>query len=130
MTGIETAEFLAQKGKEVVVVEQLKRVGADMGATVRWHLMNRIKTQSIRMLTSTKVKEIQPKGKVIVSRNGTEETLGAFDTIVLACGVRSGDMLSAEIRGTVEEVYVIGDASKPRRGVEAIRHGSEIGRKI
>lgn len=130
MTGIETAEFLAQKGKEVVVVEQLKRVGADMGATVRWHLMNRIKTQSIRMLTSTKVKEIQPKGRVVVSRNGNEETLEAFDTIVLACGVKPKDVLSAGIRGTVEEVYVIGDASKPRRGVEAIRHGSEIGRKI
>ena len=130
MTGIETAEFLAQKGKEVVVVEQLKRVGADMGATVRWHLMNRIGTQSIQMLTSTKVKEIQPKGRVVVSRNGSEETLEAFDTIVLACGVNPGDMLSAEIRGTVEEVYVIGDAFKPRRGVEAIRDGSEIGRKI
>ena len=130
MTGIETAEFLAQKGKEVVVVEQLKRVGADMGATVRWHLMNRIRTQSIQMLTSTKVKEIQPKGRVVVSRNGSEETLEGFDTIVLACGVKPGDMLSAEIRGTVEEVYVIGDASKPRRGVEAIRDGSEIGRKI
>jgi len=130
MTGIETAEFLAQKGKEVVVVEQLKRVGADMGATVRWHLMNRIKTQSIRMLTSTKVKEIQPKGRVVVSRNGSEETLESFDTIVLACGVKPRDMLSAEIQGKVKEVYVIGDASKPRRGVEAIRHGSEIGRKI
>jgi pyruvate/2-oxoglutarate dehydrogenase complex dihydrolipoamide dehydrogenase (E3) component len=130
MTGMETAEFLAQKGKEVVVVEQLKRVGADMGATVRWHLVNRIRTQSIQMLTSTKVKEIQPKGRVVVSRNGSEETLEAFDTIVLACGVKPRDMLSAEIRGTVEEVYVIGDASKPRRGVEAIRDGSEIGRKI
>jgi hypothetical protein len=30
----------------------------------------------------------------------------------------------------VKEVYVIGDASKARRGLDAIRSGSEIGRKL
>ena len=35
LTGLETAEFLAEQGKEVVVVEMLKRVGADMGGTVQ-----------------------------------------------------------------------------------------------
>lgn len=45
ITGLETADFLAQQGKEVVVVEQLKRAGADMGASIRWHLMHRLSNQ-------------------------------------------------------------------------------------
>ena len=130
LTGLETAEFLAEQGKEVVVVEMLKRVGADMGGTVRWHLMNRTKKLNIKTFVSTQIKEIRAKGVVVVSRNGAEETWDAFDAIVLACGVRPKDELSKQIQGKVKEVYVIGDASKARRGLEAMRSGSEIGRKL
>jgi 2,4-dienoyl-CoA reductase-like NADH-dependent reductase (Old Yellow Enzyme family)/thioredoxin reductase len=130
LTGLETAEFLAQGGREVVVVEQLKRAGADMGATVRWHLMNRTRQQNIRVYTSTQVKEIRSGGVVVVSRKGSDDTWTGFDTVALACGARSRDELSVEIRDLVAEVYVIGDAAKPRRGLEAIREGSEAGRRI
>jgi len=130
LTGLETAEFLAEQGKEVVVVEMLKRVGADMGGTVRWHLMNRTKKLNIKTFVSTQIKEIRPKGVVVVLGNGAEETWDAFDAIVLACGVRPKDELSKQIQGKVKEVYVIGDAARARRGLEAIRSGSEIGRKL
>ncbi len=130
LTGLETAEFLAEQGKEVVVVEMLKRVGADMGGTVRWHLINRTKALNIKTFVSTQIKEIGAKGVVVISRNGVEETWDGFDTIVLACGVRSKDELSKQIEGKVKEVHVIGDAAKARRGLEAIRSGSEIGRKL
>jgi pyruvate/2-oxoglutarate dehydrogenase complex dihydrolipoamide dehydrogenase (E3) component len=130
LTGLETAEFLAEQGKEVVVVEMLKRVGADMGGTVRWHLMNRTKNLNMKTFVSTQIKEIRPEGVVVISRNGVEETWDGFDTIVLACGVRSKDELSKQIQGKVKEAHVIGDAAKARRGLEAIRSGSEIGRKL
>ena len=130
MTGLETAEFLAQQGKEVVVVEQLKRAGADMGATVRWHLMNRLKAQKIDIFTSTQIKEIRPQGAVVVTRNGGEETWEGFDAIVLAAGVKPRNEAVGEIQGRAKEVYVIGDAAETRRGLEAIRDGAEIGRKI
>jgi 2,4-dienoyl-CoA reductase-like NADH-dependent reductase (Old Yellow Enzyme family)/thioredoxin reductase len=130
LTGLETAEFLAQGGREVVVVEQLKRAGADMGATVRWHLMNRTRNLSIRMFTSTQVREIRSGGVVVVSRKGSEETWSDFDAVVLACGSRPRDELSTDIKDLVAQVYVIGDAAKPRRGLEAIREGGEAGRRI
>ncbi len=59
LTGLETAEFLAEQGKEIVLVEMLKRIGADMGGTVRWHLMNRTKNLSIKTFVSTQIKEIR-----------------------------------------------------------------------
>jgi 2,4-dienoyl-CoA reductase-like NADH-dependent reductase (Old Yellow Enzyme family)/thioredoxin reductase len=130
LTGLETAEFLAGQGKEIVLVEMLKRIGADMGGTVRWHLMNRTKNLSIKTFVSTQIKEIRANGVVVVSRNGVEETWDGFDTVVLACGVRPKDELSKQVQGKANEVHVIGDAAKARRGIEAIRNGSEMGRKI
>ena len=41
--GLETAHFLAEQGKKVTVIEMLRRVGADMGETVRWHQLRSLK---------------------------------------------------------------------------------------
>jgi len=127
--GLETADFLQDRGKQVTVVEMLKRVGKDMGATVRWSLLNRLKECGIRIFTSTKVDEIHRQG-VVVTKDGSKETWKGFDTIVIAIGMRSRNEIVDEIKGKVKEVYVIGDAVKPRRGVDAMREGAEVGRSI
>lgn len=127
--GLETAEFLEDRGKEVTVVEMLKRVGKDMGATVRWNLLHRIKEGGIKTFTSTEVDEIGNQG-IEVKKNGSKETWEGFDTVVLAVGMRSRNKIVDEIKGKVEEVYVIGDAADPRKGVSAMREGAEVGRKI
>lgn len=81
------------------------------------------------LFTSTKVVEILRQG-IVVTKNGTKETWEGFDTIVLATGTKSRNEIVDEIKGKVKEVYVIGDAAEPRRGVDAMREGAEVGRKI
>jgi hypothetical protein len=66
----------------------------------------------------------------VVFRNGREETLRGFDAIVLACGVRPRNELVAQIKGKAKELYVIGDAAKARKGLDAMREGAKVGRKI
>ncbi len=127
--GLETADFLQDKGKQVTVVEMLKRVGKDMGATVRWSLLHRLKECGIRIFTSTRVDEIHRQG-VVVTKNGKKETWEGFDTIVMATGMRSRNEMVHEIKGKEREVYVIGDAVKPRRGVDAMQEGAEVGLSI
>jgi hypothetical protein len=53
-----------------------------------------------------------------------------MDTIVLALGAKSNDCLSEELNGSSCRTFVIGDAREPRRAVEAIKEGAEIGRTI
>ena len=130
MTGLETAEFLAYQGKEVVVVEQLERAGADMGGTVRWHLMSRLKQRNVKIFTRARIKEIWPGGVARVSKDGAEEVWEGFDTIVLACGATPRNGIVREIEGKTKERYVIGDAFETRRGLEAIRDGAEVGRRV
>ncbi|MCK4787987.1 MAG: hypothetical protein KAV87_29810 [Desulfobacteraceae bacterium] len=45
-------------------------------------------------------------------------------------GSVSRNELVDEVEAMVSEVYVIGDASRPRNALFAIREGAEVGRKI
>jgi 2,4-dienoyl-CoA reductase-like NADH-dependent reductase (Old Yellow Enzyme family)/thioredoxin reductase len=129
-TGLETAEFLATKGKEVRLVEQLERVGTDMEPTVRWHLLQRTKKLKLKITPLAEVRQILPGGTVVLARDGTEETWPGFDSIVLAVGARSRRELAEQVATFAKEVHVIGDAAKARRGLDAIRDGAEVGRRI
>jgi len=127
--GLETAEFLEEKGKDVTVVEMIKKIGQGMGATIKWNLLNRIKGRALKTIASTRVDEIG-ENKIKVTKDGTEETWEGFDSIVLAVGIQSRNELVDGIREKIKEVYVIGDAAEPRKGLDAMREGAEVGRKI
>ncbi len=128
-TGLETAEFLAEQGKKVSVVEMLKAFGTDMGGTVYFHLRTRLKKLGIVLFKNIEVKEISDSG-VRVLREGREETWEGFDTFVLALGVKSRNELANEIKGKEREIYLIGDAAIPGNAADAMRQGFDIGRKV
>ncbi|MDP2646317.1 MAG: FAD-dependent oxidoreductase [Desulfobacterales bacterium] len=130
MTGLETAEYLLYRGKQVVLVEQRKHVGYDMGRTVRWHLTKRLKSLKIEIFTSTTVKDIKPHGTVSVVREEQTETWSGFDAIIRAYGVQSQSAVFTEIKDSPKEVYIIGDAARAGMAIDAMRDGAEIARKI
>ena len=136
MVGLEIADYLANPGDnpivgraDVTVVEMLARVGTDMAPEGRTLLMERLRDNGAKVLTSTTVNEILEDGAV-VTRNGQEEAIRDMDFIILAMGCQSVDVLSNQIKDKVSEVYVIGDAKAPRKALEAIAEGAEIGRTI
>ena len=63
-------------------------------------------------------------------REGQEEAIRGMDYVILAVGAQSLEELSENIENTVAEIYVIGDAKDPRKALEAIAEGAEVGRKI
>ena len=129
MVGCETAEFLAQRGKDVTIIEMLDFIGWDIGMFTRPFLMERFAKWGIKEITGAQVKEITDDG-VVVEKEGRKETISGIDTIVLAIGTKSVNKLAKQLKGKVAEVYVIGDASEPRKVVDAISEGAEIARKI
>ncbi|MFC1824306.1 FAD-dependent oxidoreductase [Thermodesulfobacteriota bacterium] len=134
--GCETADFLAELGDNlamgrttVTIVEMLRRIAMDMALETRHLLMGRLREKAVTIITAAKVKEIRDEG-VVISRNGSDETLPNVDHIILALGSGPVEELSEKLRGKVGEIHVIGDAQKPRRAVEAIAEGRKIGMKI
>ncbi len=128
MVGAETAEHLRQKGCEVTIVEMLGKLAADMEATTREFLLDRISSQGISVLLSTKVEKVQD-GRVLV-KSGKEEKWMEADTIVLALGARPARDLLRELEEKVPEITAAGDCVEPRRAKEAIYEGFLAGLKV
>jgi len=136
LTGCETADFLAfptdnmaAAPTEVTLLELRDQIALDSMAEPRHLLLERLREKRVDVIVRAKVKEILDDG-VVFEKDGQEETLHGFEYVVLAMGVESVDTLSKVIEGKVPEVYVIGDASHPRRALEATAGGAVVGRQI
>lgn len=102
-------------------------VGAvhDHGARIRAQLHK----LGVRLVTSTRAAEISDEGVLLVDKEG-RFTRRAVDSVVLAAGSVSRNELVHEVEGMAREVYVIGDAARPRNGLFALRERAEVGRRI
>jgi NADPH-dependent 2,4-dienoyl-CoA reductase/sulfur reductase-like enzyme len=129
LIGLETAEFLADQGKTVIVVEMLKHIGKDVGRASRWAFLMRI-YDKLKVLTLTKVIEILPD-RVVVLETNKKRTEMPTDSVVLAAGLTSRDDLQKEIENrTSVPVYSIGSGKSPGLIETAFREAFELGCKI
>jgi 2,4-dienoyl-CoA reductase (NADPH2) len=117
----DTIEELLNRGdKEVCVVEMTKKLGQDIGNSTRWTIMAELKRLGVKVITGAKAVEVNDAG-LRIHKDTREEVLSA-DSIVIATGSKSENTL-ASLKDLAPEVYVIGDAKKPRNALEAIREG-------
>lgn len=118
LTGLETAEYLADMGKKVVVLEELDEVGKDIYAMNKKLLMERLKKLNVEIITNVKIGKIKD-GKVLY--NGGNEI--AVDDVVVAIGnVPDGTFKNC---GS-DKYFFIGDCKEIATAVEAIRGGAEM----
>jgi len=128
MVGCETAEFLADLGKKVTIVEMLPKIGSDYGATYRHVVLRRLRKTGIKMETNVMVEEITDGG-VKAKRDGILKFFPG-DTVVLAVGFKPSKGLGEKLSGKVPAPYSIGDCVEPRRIREAIEEGFVLAREI
>jgi NADPH-dependent 2,4-dienoyl-CoA reductase/sulfur reductase-like enzyme len=127
--GSELAWFLAEKGKNVTIVEMLGGVAMDMNMFSLFYLMDKLAELGVEMLTNTTAREITDKGVVAVDIEGNRQVIEA-DTVILATGFRSNNKLEEKLKGAIPEVYAIGDCVKPGKIWGAIDSASRIARLI
>lgn len=156
-TGCETALFLAMKGtldaealrylflqdaedaetlkgllttgtKRVRLVEMLPKIGQDIGASTRWSVLQDLRRYRVEVVTGAEARRIIPDGVVVV-RDG-REALVECDSVVLALGTVSVNPLEGGLEGKVQGLYVIGDAKRPRKALDAVHEGFEVGLRI
>ena len=112
MTGVETADFLAEHNKAVTIIEMRPDIALDEASAPRFFLIPRLKEHGVEWIVSATVKKILPDG-VIYEQNGSEYTCAGYDTIVLALGVKANNPLEEAARALGKQVFVIGDAAQP-----------------
>lgn len=124
-TGLETTEFLCEKGKEVTLVEMQDEIGKGVYVQHFLDAMDRLKEFPINRMPSTKLVEITETGVVVENVDTKETTTISADMVVLSVGVRSVDTLSAACKEVCDNVVVVGDASAVGRIESAVRTAFE-----
>ncbi len=128
--GLETAEFLVAQQKKVTAIEMTETFGTGLEEGHRYWVMETLRAGGAVLLNRTTLEAFEANGTVHVYREGRGEILGPFDNVVLAAGYRPNDTLYQQLRACIPEVYLIGDAVKPRSATEAIREAVRTARKI
>lgn len=127
--GIELAEWLAEKGSHVTIVDLLPTVGGDMFPAVKEPIMFKLEDYRVNILTETKTLEIKDDG-VVIYRNEAESFIPA-DAVVMSTGLHTRPDIVEAFKGIVPEVLAVGDSViSPGDIMSAVHSGFKTARTI
>jgi 2,4-dienoyl-CoA reductase-like NADH-dependent reductase (Old Yellow Enzyme family)/thioredoxin reductase len=132
LVGCETAEFLADQGKQVTIARRSQFMANKMNPDMRMLLVDRLRNKGVRMLTGVQYQQATDTGMRVHMRGGitsmaeiAADAMKNFpaDTFVLAAGSTPNTELKEAIEKTGVKVKCIGDCVEPRTILEAIKEG-------
>jgi len=128
-SGLVLADWLAEQGKEVAVLNRKRHFGDEMSSNDRFYLRERLKRDSVRLYKKVAVDKFTADGAVFRS-DGKPVELTGFDTVVLSENMESVRDAMTLLRERNIEVHMIGDAKTPRNLMLAQSEADEIARSI
>jgi len=129
MTGLITADFLADQGKQVVVLNRKKSFAEEMSSNDRYYLRERLKKGNVGLYKNVAVQSFTDDGAVFKSK-GESITLSGFDTVVISekhQPIRDARKLE---KNTTARFHFIGDAKSPRHLMYCVSEAEEIARSL
>lgn len=123
LIGMETADYLCQKGTRVTLVEVLKRSPVLKITSHGYMLHTRLKEAECRLLFNTTLTKIE-ESSVTALIDEREQILSPLDQVVIAVGLKPYDGLKEILRTRRIRHFIIGDALQPRRILEATEEGA------
>ena len=128
LVGLEAAEILTEQGKTVTILEMLDEIGKDLEMYIRPYAVAFISKHNIATHVNAACVAIEDDG-IAFCKDGETVKLPC-EAVVMATGARSNTVVADMVRQLGYTHKVIGDASKPAKGLEAIWAGNAIGRTI
>ena len=132
LVGCETAEFLADQGKQVTIARRSQFMANKMNPDMRMILVDRLRNKGVRMLTGVQYQQATDTGMRVHMHGGitsmaeiAADAMKNFpaDTFVLAAGSTPNNELKEAIEKTGVKVKCVGDCVEPRTILEAIKEG-------
>ena len=130
MVGAETAEFLAEQEHEVSIIEFKDKIAGDVAKEHRKYIMEAFDRHNVESITGAKVAEFYTDGVKYELADGSVHEVRGFDSVVLAMGSRNYDPISESLKDIVKETYVIGDAVRARRALNATAEALDVALSI
>ncbi|MBW1923136.1 MAG: FAD-dependent oxidoreductase [Deltaproteobacteria bacterium] len=123
LVGMETADFCAERGARVTVIEKLDQSPVPKITSHGYMLHRRLKEKGCALLLGTSLAEIRSESVVVV-KGGEEQVLTPTDQVIMAVGMKPCDDLSRALDTGGIPYRVVGDAVAVRRIIEATEEGA------
>ena len=128
LVGVELAEFLAERGRTVTVLESGDKVGVEMAHPRRSRAVRDARAHGVRFETGAELVAIDERG--VTFRQGEETRTVRAEQVILASGVHADATLADALTARGMEVHVAGDAGAVGYIQGAIASGNAIGRSV
>lgn len=112
MVGCEAAEFLAERGHEVGIIEMKDVIASDVTPENRRYMFENFRNHQVLLMPSAKVEQFYVDGVDYTRSDGTAGSLRGYDNVVLAMGSRSNAALKETAEALAAQVFVIGEAAR------------------
>ncbi|CAB4579101.1 unannotated protein [freshwater metagenome] len=128
LVGVELAEYLAERGRTVTVLEEGDKLGVEMAHPRRARALFEARNHGVSFITGAQLTGITESG---VSYQAGEETHTVrSDAVVIASGVHADASIAEQLRADGFDVHVVGDAASVGYIEGAVRTGYLAGRLI
>jgi 2,4-dienoyl-CoA reductase-like NADH-dependent reductase (Old Yellow Enzyme family)/thioredoxin reductase len=128
LVGVELAEFLAERGRNVTVLEAADKVGVEMAHPRRARAVRDARTHGVRFETGAELVAIDERE--VTFRQGEATRTVRAEQVILASGVHADTSLADALAERGIEVHVAGDAGAVGYIQGAIATGHAIGRSV
>ncbi|MFN8024911.1 MAG: FAD-dependent oxidoreductase [Acidimicrobiia bacterium] len=128
LVGVELAEFLAERGRNVTVLEAGDKLGTEMAHPRRARALRDARDHHVQFVTSATVTAIEEK--TVTYQVGDDTATAKADNVIIAAGVHGDTTLADALRAAGHEVHVVGDAETVGYIQNAIATGNAVGRAI
>ncbi|MFN8544428.1 MAG: FAD-dependent oxidoreductase [Candidatus Binatia bacterium] len=129
LVGVELAEFLAERGRAVTVLEEGATLAKEMALPRRWRVLWELREHGVVLHTEARVEAVTDDGVAWVDQGGTRQTT-ATDAVILAIGVQPDRALADALAGLGPEVHTIGDCREVAYLDGAIADAARVARAI
>lgn len=129
LVGAETADYLAEKGCEVTIVEMTDKIASGESSTVMPTLMANYAKYGVKQLVNTKVSAIEDGKVLAVNTADNTDVVVECDYVVMAVGSKKNVL---DVEGVEVPVYYAGDCAGERTAdiASAIRGGYKAANEI
>lgn len=128
LVGLELAEFLAERGRRVTVLEEGSHMGLPMAMPRRWTAVAKATRHGVDLVRDAVVVSIDPVS--VRYRSGDEEFEVRGDTVVIASHVEPDAALAESLAGLGARVQIVGDAMKVGYIEGAMHTAHEVAREL
>lgn len=129
LVGLELAEFLIERGRQVAVLEPGSRLGRELAIVRRWRVLDNLRSHQVPLMADVSVTRIDDSGVDYRDSNGDSQRLPA-NSVVMAMGAEPDDSLATQLAAAGLSVQRIGDCGELGYIDGAIHSAAEVALRV